>query len=100
MTFKQNVAQLFAEHQTLLALPNQPVAAGNGIYCRWQNPILTAAHAPLTWRYDFSEQRNPLLLERNGINAAFNSGAIYWQGKYILVVRVEANDRKSFFFFF
>jgi len=97
MTFKQNVALLFAEHQKLLSLPNQPATGGNGIYRRWQNPILTAAHAPLTWRYDFSEQRNPLLLERNGINAAFNSGAIYWQGKYILVVRVEANDRKSFF---
>lgn len=97
MTFKQNVEQLFAEHQKLLSLPNQPVAASNGVYRRWQNPILTAAHAPLTWRYDFSEQRNPLLLERNGINAAFNSGAIYWRGKYILVVRVEANDRKSFF---
>lgn len=97
MTFKQNVALLFAEHQKLLSLPNQPTTGGNGIYRRWQNPILTAAHAPLTWRYDFSEQRNPLLLERNGINAAFNSGAIYWQGKYILVVRVEANDRKSFF---
>jgi len=97
MTFKQHVAQLFAEHQTLLTTPNQPLAAANGIYRRWQHPILTAAHTPLSWRYDFSEQRNPLLLERNGINATFNSGAIYWQGKYILVVRVEANDRKSFF---
>lgn len=97
MTFKHNVTKLFAEHQALLTLANQPAATGNGIYQRWQNPILTAAHAPLTWRYDFSEQRNPLLLERNGINAAFNSGAMYWQGKYILVVRVEANDRKSFF---
>ncbi len=36
-------------------------------------------------------------MERLGINAAFNSGAILKDGKYLLVVRVEGSDRKSFF---
>ena len=36
-------------------------------------------------------------MERLGINAVMNSGAIYLNGTYYLVVRVEGNDRKSFF---
>lgn len=32
-----------------------------------------------------------------GINAVFNPGAIKWNGKYLLVARVEGADRKSFF---
>lgn len=70
---------------------------GNGIYERYENPVLTADMVPLTWRYDFDPVTNPYFMERIGVNATLNSGAIKWQGKYILVVRVEGNDRKSFF---
>ncbi|WP_431292712.1 hypothetical protein [Pedobacter sp. P26] len=70
---------------------------GNGIFDRYENPILTAAHVPLNWKYDFNSQTNPYLLERIGINATFNAGAIKFNNKYILIVRVEAADRKSFF---
>lgn len=95
--FKTRLKQLSEEHQALVQRKNEPLAASNGIYQRWINPILTAEHAPLFWRYDLNEQSNPLLLERLGVNAAFNAGAIYWEGKYVLVVRVEGDDRKSFF---
>jgi len=69
----------------------------NGIFRRWVSPILTRAHAPVFWRYDLSYERNPHLLERFGINATFNAGAIKWEGSYVLAVRVEGVDRKSFF---
>ncbi|MEM8896545.1 MAG: glycosidase, partial [Bacteroidota bacterium] len=69
----------------------------NGIYTRYTHPILTGAHAPIFWRYDLDENTNPFLMERQGVNAAFNSGAIYYEGRYLLVVRTEGNDRKSFF---
>lgn len=69
----------------------------NGIYDRYKYPVLTNANIPLTWRYDMNYERNPYLLERIGANAAFNSGAIFHEGKYVLVVRVEGNDRKSYF---
>jgi 4-O-beta-D-mannosyl-D-glucose phosphorylase len=70
---------------------------GNGIIDRFRDPILTAAHTPLFWRYDLNIQTNPNLMERFGINAVFNAGAIMWNGKYIVVARVEGSDRKSFF---
>lgn len=70
---------------------------GNGIYVRYKYPVLTAAHAPVFWRYDLNYESNPYLLERMGINAAFNSGAIEFNGKILLAVRVEGADRKSFF---
>lgn len=76
---------------------NEPEADGNRLFERWHNPVLTAAHTPLEWRYDLDEKTNPYLLERIGLHAAFNSGAIKWEDKYVLVVRVEADDRKSFF---
>ena len=69
----------------------------NGVYDRYKYPVLTNANIPLTWRYDMNYERNPYLLERIGANAAFNSGAIFHDGKYVLVVRVEGNDRKSYF---
>lgn len=69
----------------------------NGVYERWENPILTRDSIPLTWRYDLNEDTNPFFMERLGINAVMNSGAIYLNGKYCLVCRVEGNDRKSFF---
>ena len=69
----------------------------NGIYDRYVNPILTRDSVPLTWKYDICKETNPFFMERLGINCVFNSGAIYLNGKYCLVCRVEGNDRKSFF---
>ena len=96
-TFQQKIKDLFAAQEVLLGRKNHPQSGGNGIYTRWEHPVVTAAHTPVYWRFDLNEQTNPSLLERQGINATFNAGAIYWQGKYLLVVRVEGNDRKSFF---
>ena len=81
----------------LLARHNEPVLPGNGIFTRYKYPILTAEHAPLTWRYDFNPATNPFFMERLGINVAFNAGAIKLDGEYILIVRTEGWDRKSFF---
>ncbi len=96
MTFDERASWLRENHRQLLEKKNSPVE-GNGVYERYVNPILTAEHAPLEWRYDFHRTRNPYLMERIGIHATLNSGAIKWNGKYVLVVRVEGNDRKSFF---
>lgn len=94
--FKNAVQSLFNAHKALINKKNSP-AQSNGIYQRWANPIITAAHAPIFWRYDLNESTNPKLLERQGVNATLNSGAIMFNGKFTLVVRVEGNDRKSFF---
>ena len=96
MTFEERLACLEQAHAALLAKKNEPVYV-TGVYERYRNPILTAEHAPLFWRYDLNKETNPFLLERFGIHAAFNSGAIKWGDKYLLCVRVEAADRKSFF---
>ncbi len=96
MTFEENLHGLRLQHEELLSRKNTSQYA-NGIYERWANPVVTGAHAPLEWRYDLNAKTNPYLLERIGIHAAFNSGAIKWGDKYVLVVRVEAEDRKSFF---
>ena len=96
MTFEERLACLEQAHAALLAKKNEPVYV-NGVYERYRNPILTAEHAPLFWRYDLNKETNPFLLERFGIHAAFNSDAIKWGDKYLLCVRVEAADRKSFF---
>lgn len=89
---------LVEEHEALLARPNKKVKESfNGIYHRYKRPVLTAEHTPLHWRYDLNYDSNPYLMQRIGINATFNSGAIYLDGKYILAVRVEGWDRKSFF---
>ena len=95
--YQAKIAALRERHEQLLRKPNVPEEFGNGIYTRYKNPILTAEHTPLEWRYDFSEQDNPYLMQRIMMNATLNSGAIKWQGKYLLVVRVEGADRKSFF---
>ena len=96
MTFDDRLAWLRSSHKALLEKKNIPVE-GNGIYCRYKNPVVTSEHAPLEWRYDLNPKTNPFLMERIGVHAAFNAGAIKWNGKYVLVVRVEGNDRKSFF---
>lgn len=95
--FDERLAELRAEHAQLLSRPNAPIGATNGIYHRWQNPVVTAAHVPLEWRYDLNAKSNPFLMERLGVNAAFNAGAIFHEGKHVLAVRVEGCDRKSFF---
>ncbi|MEM9141385.1 MAG: glycosidase [Bacteroidota bacterium] len=86
-------------HKNLLERKNIPLPENNGVFHRYKNPIITAAHTPLHWRYDLNPKTNPNGLERIGVNAAFNAGAIKWKGKYLLMVRVEGNDRKSFFAF-
>ena len=95
--FKKRQQELNRAHEALLKMSNTELPSANGIYSRYQNPVLTGEHAPLTWRYDFNPDTNPYLLERFGINAAFNAGAMKFNGKYILAVRVEGLDRKSFF---
>ena len=84
------------EHESLISRKNKMIFSENGIFERYKYPILTAAHTPLEWRYDLNPETNPYLMERIGVNATMNSGAIKWNGKY-LIVRVEGNDRKSFF---
>jgi 4-O-beta-D-mannosyl-D-glucose phosphorylase len=95
--FRQRQQQLFDHYEALIQRRNVPVAKFNGIYQRYQYPILTAEHTPVLWRYDLDPAANPYLLQRFGINATFNAGAMKWQGKYVLIVRVEGWDRKSFF---
>lgn len=95
--FENRLSLLQQAHQALVTLTNEKTEPGNGIYDRYKNPVLTAAHTPLFWRYDLNQHTNPYLMERFGINATFNAGAIKWEGKYILAVRVEGLDRKSFF---
>ena len=96
MTYEERLTWLKVSHEQLITKKNYPIE-GNGVYERYENPVVTAAHAPLEWRYDFDKNRNPYLMERFGIHATMNSGAIKWNGKYVLVVRVEGADRKSFF---
>ena len=91
-TFQDKVKALRAHHEELLSRKNKPVEWGNGIYEKYKNPILTAEHTPLEWRYDFDEKSNPYLMQRIMMNATLNSGAIKWNGKYLLVVRVEGNS--------
>ncbi|MFB9863502.1 glycoside hydrolase family 130 protein [Rufibacter immobilis] len=96
-TFQKRQQALEQSHAALLTRKNEKQPLGNGIYDRYKYPVLTNQHAPLFWRYDLNPETNPYLMERIGINAAFNAGAIKFRGKYLLVVRVEGNDRKSFF---
>ncbi len=96
MNFEERLEWLKSNHEALITRKNTPIE-GNGVYERYENPILTGDHAPLFWRYALNRETNPYLMERFGIHATFNSGAIRWDGKYVLVVRVEAMDRKSFF---
>lgn len=95
--FEIRLKKLNDEHEKLITKKNEKVDLSNGIYDLHKNPIITGNHAPLFWRYDLNFQTNPYLMERIGVNAAFNSGAIEIDGKYLLAVRAEGNDRKSFF---
>ena len=96
--FLKRKNELEEEYKSLVEKPNVPVKEfNNGIYTRYQNPVLTNQHIPLEWKFDFNPESNPYFLERIGFNAAFNAGAIKFNGKYLLCARVEGNDRKSFF---
>lgn len=95
--FKHRLEALTSEYGRLIERRNVAVEDNNGIFTRYEYPVLTAAHTPVFWRYDLNEQTNPYLMERIGMNAVMNSGAIKWKDKYLLVVRVEGADRKSFF---
>lgn len=87
---------VLARYEELVTRPNIAIE-GNGVYERYQNPVITAGMIPPAWRYDFDPATNPYFMERIGVNATLNSGAMKWNGKYLLVVRVEGYDRKSFF---
>ena len=94
--FENRLAELEQEHRQLIERPNKS-GWSNGVWTRYVNPVLTAEHIPLFWRYDLNPRSNPHLLERIGFGCTFNAGAILWKGRYLMVVRVEGNDRKSFF---
>ena len=88
---------LTKEYDELISRENEKILPGNGVFERYKYPILTADHPPLEWRYDFNPETNPYLMERFGINAVFNAGVIKFNGKYLVMARVEGHDRKSFF---
>ena len=89
---------LAAEQEKLITRKNE-VDTGfyNGLFERYKYPVLTREHAPIHWRYDVDRETNPFFMERLGINAVMNAGAIELDGRFYLVARVEGNDRKSFF---
>ena len=93
---RKRVQELFREHEKLITRKNVKAKSGNGVYDRYANSVLTAEHTPLFWRYDFEYYSNPHLMERIGVNAAFNAGAMEYDGKYLVLARVEGADRKSF----
>lgn len=95
--FEKRLEQIKTEHQALLSRPNPVIESGSGVYERYQFPVLSAGHAPIFWEYDLNPETNPYLMKRFGINSAFNAGAIKFEGKYLVIARVESYDRKSFF---
>lgn len=94
--FENRLDELEKSHRQLIEQRNR-TGWSNGVWTRYVNPVLTAEHIPLFWRYDLNPESNPHLLERIGFGCTFNAGAILWKGRYLMVVRVEGNDRKSFF---
>lgn len=98
-TLHPRIQRHLAEQEVLLSQPNRPLASqwDTGIYQRYEHCVLTADHVPVAWRFDMDPQSNPLGLERMGIDAVCNAGAIFHEGRYVLVARIEGYDRKSFF---
>ena len=97
ISFHQKLKQLRRQHTRLIRAKNRPQPDGNGIFDRYQNPVLTAGHVPLEWRYDLNPSSNPHLMTRLGVNCVFNVGAMELDRKIVLMARVEGWDRKSFF---
>ncbi len=95
--FAKKLDKIIRDHVGLINRKNKQLKTENGIYHRYKYPILTADHIPYFWKYDLNPERNPYLMQRLGINATFNAGAMKFEGKYVLAVRVEGWDRKSFF---
>ena len=96
--FTERLTQIKAHHNQVIQLKNEAVPDWkNGIVQRYHYPVLTAEHIPLEWRYDLNPKTNPHCLERIGVNAVFNAGAIEWENKIVLAARVEGYDRKSYF---
>lgn len=95
--FETRFRELKQDFEKLIRKQNRAKKKTNGIYTRYKRPVLTSAHVPLDWRYDFDPASNPYLMQRIGVNATFNAGAIKWNDKYLLAVRVEGWDRKSYF---
>ncbi|WP_145946806.1 glycosidase [Paenibacillus sp. Y412MC10] len=94
----EKYAELASRQEELLSRPNERnTEFYNGVYDRYKYPVITRHHVPIHWRFDLDAERNPFFMERLGINATLNPGAIYHNGKYILVVRTEGLDRKSIF---
>lgn len=94
--FEYRKTLIESRYEELVRRPNIAIE-GNGIYTRYEHPVLTAEMVPPFWKYDYDPERNPYFMERIGVNATLNSGAMKLNGKYVLVVRVEGMDRKSFF---
>ncbi len=95
--FLKRLNKIKSDQESLILKSNDELFSVNGIYSRYKNPIITRDHIPLHWRYDMNPETNPFFMERIGYNATFNAGAMKWSDKYLLAVRVEGNDRKSFF---
>jgi 4-O-beta-D-mannosyl-D-glucose phosphorylase len=95
--FLQRLENELNKYETLIKKKNKKTDFYNGVYDRWENPVLTREHAPVHWKYDLDPKTNPYFMERLGINAVFNAGAIELNNKFYLVARVEGADRKSFF---
>ena len=84
------------KQEKLLARKNEKSDFYNGVFDRYEYPVLTREHIPLTWRYDLNPDTNPYFMERLGINAVMNSGAIELNGKILSGGAHRGNDRKSF----
>ena len=97
MNFEEKVKIQTEKYESLIAMKNEKSDFYNGIFDRYKNPVLTRNHVPLLWKYDMNPATNPFFMERLGVNAVMNSGALYIDGKFYLVARVEGADRKSFF---
>lgn len=97
MNFEEKVKIQTEKYESLIAMKNEKSDFYNGIFDRYKNPVLTRNHVPLFWKYDMNPSTNPFFMERLGVNAVMNSGALYIDGKFYLVARVEGADRKSFF---
>lgn len=95
--FEKRLERAKKEYKSLITRENEALYSTNGIYSRYKYPIVTRDHVPLHWRFDLNQDTNPFFMERIGFNATFNAGAIKLDGKYLLVVRIEGNDRKSIF---
>ncbi|MFA9389654.1 MAG: glycosidase [Prolixibacteraceae bacterium] len=95
--FKTIAKKTIDDFKTFTAIKNEAKTRTNRVFTRYQNPILTADHVPPHWRYDFNQETNPYLMERLGINAVLNAGAIEWNNKIYVMARIEGYDRKSFF---